>query len=200
MSVNVEHLRRLYRNMSDDALLDVDRDELVAEAQQILDEELTSRGLDGEAATEETDVVEAATYDHDPDWAEDGVEVFSVTAVPGITSESTADACAALTAAGIPCHVDHIELQQEEPSGPRPTHRWRVTVPGELSLQAMSILDRDVFNVDFEEEWRSHLEQLSDDQVKKLSPQQAFCGLFDKIERVNRIYKEEMARRGLNAG
>jgi hypothetical protein len=30
-----------------------------------------------------------------------------------------------------------------------------------------------------------------------MNPQIAFCGLFDRIERVNRIYNEEIARRRL---
>jgi hypothetical protein len=30
-----------------------------------------------------------------------------------------------------------------------------------------------------------------------MNPEAAFCGLFDRVERVNRVYDEEIARRGL---
>ena len=46
-------------------------------------------------------------------------------------------------------------------------------------------------------EWKTHLEALSDDDLRAMSPQFAFCGLFDRIERVNRVYDEEVARRRL---
>lgn len=67
-------------------------------------------------------------------------------------------------------------------------------VPGGLNLQAASVLDRDIFNTEFEAEWKTHLETLSDDELHTMNPQEAFCGLFDRIERVTRAYAEEIAR------
>jgi len=32
-----------------------------------------------------------------------------------------------------------------------------------------------------------------------MSPEAAFCGLFDRVERVTKAYDEEIARRGLRA-
>ena len=63
-------------------------------------------------------------------------------------------------------------------------------MPGNLNLLAASVLDRDIFNEDFEAEWRTHLETLSDAEVLNLSPEAVFCGLFDRIERVNRVYTD----------
>jgi hypothetical protein len=59
----------------------------------------------------------------------------------------------------------------------------------------MSILDRDFFNQEFEEERKTHLEMLSDDELREMKPDVAFCGLFDRVERVTRAYDEEIARR-----
>ena len=39
---------------------------------------------------------------------------------------------------------------------------------------------------------------LSDEEVLEMKPEVAFCGLFDRVERVNRAYDEELARRRLN--
>jgi hypothetical protein len=44
---------------------------------------------------------------------------------------------------------------------------------------------------------RTKLSLLSDAEVRELSPEECFCGLFDRVERINRVYGEELARRGL---
>jgi hypothetical protein len=68
-------------------------------------------------------------------------------------------------------------------------------VPGDLNLRATSVLERDIFNTDFEAEWKTHLEMLSDEDVRAMDPREVFCGLFDRVERVTRSYEEEIARR-----
>jgi hypothetical protein len=100
-----------------------------------------------------------------------------------------------LEAAGIPCYFDLIE--EEKISKPPPTHRWRVMVPDKLSLRARSVLARDIFNSEFEAGWRSQLEMFSDEELREMVPQVAYCGLFDRVERVIKAYNEEIARRGL---
>jgi hypothetical protein len=70
-------------------------------------------------------------------------------------------------------------------------------VPGDLNLEAGSILDRDIFNADFEAQWKAHLEILSDEELGAVNPEDAFCGLFDRVERVLNTYEAELARRGL---
>jgi hypothetical protein len=52
-----------------------------------------------------------------------------------------------------------------------------------------------MFNQEFEEIWRTHLKILSDRDFAAMTPKTAFCGLFDKIERVTRVYEEERRRR-----
>jgi hypothetical protein len=91
--------------------------------------------------------------------------------------------------------MTEISLDENENAGPAITHQWRLLVPGDLNLRAASVLDRDIFNPDFEKQWRTHLEGLSDDEIRTVNPKVAFCGLFDKVERVTRVYNEEMARR-----
>jgi hypothetical protein len=107
------------------------------------------------------------------------------------------DARDALEAAGISCYLDLFEIQEEMSVFQKPTHRWRLMVPGNLSLNATSVLERDIFNSDFEAEWKTHLETLSDDELRAMTPRSAFCGLFDRVERVTRAYDAEIARRRL---
>ena len=64
-------------------------------------------------------------------------------------------------------------------------------------LAALSVLDRDIFNQEFEHQWRAHLEVLSDEDLRVMEPQYAFCGLYDRLERINKAYDEELERRGL---
>ena len=75
--------------------------------------------------------------------------------------------------------------------------RWRVLVPGKLIHRATSVIDRDIFNAEFEAQWKAHLEMLSDEELHVMEPQYAFCGLYDRLERINRAYDEELQRRGL---
>jgi hypothetical protein len=58
MSIDPEEFRRHYASLSDEGLLEIDRDELVEMAQQCYDEELAQRGIalqgDGDAAPDES--------------------------------------------------------------------------------------------------------------------------------------------------
>jgi len=58
-----------------------------------------------------------------------------------------------------------------------PAYRWRVLVPGNIKLHAVSILDRDILNEEFEAEWKTHLETRPDKEVRDMTPQVTFCGL-----------------------
>jgi hypothetical protein len=64
-------------------------------------------------------------------------------------------------------------------------------------MLATSVLDRDVFNEEFESLWKTHLEMLTDQELSEADPREVFCGLFDRIERVIGAYRDELARRGL---
>jgi hypothetical protein len=60
-------------------------------------------------------------------------------------------------------------------------------------------LDRDIYNDEFEAEWKTHLETFSDKELRAMNPQVVFCGLFDRLERAKNAYAEELARRKLRA-
>lgn len=189
MAADQQFLREHYASLSDEALASIDRAELVASAQQCYDEEVRSRG---------NTVEDAQLDDEKPDWLPDANEVFSRVAVPGAPpAPDIEDARDALEAAGIPVYLDVTQEVPEPDPSPSPVQTWRVMVPGNLNLHATSVLERDIFNADFEEHWKTHLEMLSDDEVLEMTPETAFCGLFDRVERVTRAYEEELARRKL---
>jgi hypothetical protein len=130
-----------------------------------------------------------------PAWYEEGSEVYSVDSRTvtylGVDAEA---ARAALEAAGIPCYLEFCEEPPEYDGDPL-THRWRVLVPGKFNMRATNALDRDIFNDEFEATWRAHLEMLSDKELSEADPKQVFCGLFDRVERVIRVYRDEQSRR-----
>jgi hypothetical protein len=213
MQPDPEYLRRHYSSLSDDALLAIDRDELVETAQQCYDAELNTRDLPARSSVRKTVRAQVPTRSNDlsdeeveaegdsfetgdsPDWLDEAAEVYSVVAAPGTTAEDAASGARnVLEAADIPCHLELIETPEEKIP---PTNRWRLLVPGNFHLQATSTLERDIFNHEFEAGWKTFLEVLSDDELLEVSPEVVLCGLFDRIERVTRTYEEEVARRRL---
>lgn len=196
MKLDTEFLRQHYAAMSDEELQSVERDDLVGAAQQIFDEEVASReSAEPEAAPARRGMA-PQNQEIEQDWLEDAAEAYSSYARPGTTdpSEGSVDARDALEAAGIPAHLD---LQEDAEQEPQMRYRWRVLVPGKLIHRAASVLDRDIFNAEFEAQWRTHLELLSDEELRVMDPQYAFCGLYDRLERINRAYDEELERRGI---
>jgi len=199
MPIDLEYLRRHYASLSDEALQELDRSELVEAAQKCYDEELVRRKPIGpttpsvQTADLESDLPE---YDNKPEWLDDASEVFSQVEAAGVTTApEIANARDALEAAGIPCYLDLSDPPKEVPPTRKPSRLWRLMVPGNLNQRATSILERDIFNADFEAEWKTHLEMLSDEELRAMDPQVAFCGLFDRVERVTRAFDEEIARR-----
>jgi hypothetical protein len=212
MPVDPEYLREHYASLSDEALLAIDRAELVKAAQECYDDELGQRGLAsgrGVRRTEAQHSVPRPPYhaDHEapgasdiPGWLEEAAEVYSRVDLSGAGPTSdVVDARDALEAAGIPCYLDLFEIPEEKSEVQKPAHRWRLMVPGNFNLHATSVVERDIFNADFEAEWKTHLETLSDEELRAMTPRAAFCGLFDRVERVTKAYEEEIARRGLRA-
>lgn len=199
MQPDVDFLRQHYASLSDEELLATDRNDLVEVAQGVFDEEVRSRDLGAKPKparvrrqVEDEEEVEIAD-----DWLEDAAEAYSNYARPGVAdpSQGSVDARDALEAARIPCHLELYE--EPETDGEQFRYRWRVLVPGKLVHRAMSVLDRDIFNPEFESQWRAHLEMLSDDDLRVMEPEYAFCGLYDRIERIVRAYDEELERRRL---
>jgi hypothetical protein len=193
MQLDTGFLRQHYAAMSDEELQSIDRDDLVGAAQKIFDEEVGRREAPARPVRQ---AMAMHVEEVEQDWLEDAAEAYSSSARRGSTdpSEGSVDARDVLEAAGIPCHLElHEEPEQDE----QMQFRWRVLVPGKLIHRAASVLDRDIFNADFEAELKTHLEMLSDDELRVMEPQYAFCGLYDRLERINRAYDEELARRGM---
>ena len=68
-------------------------------------------------------------------------------------------------------------------------------VPGGFHLSATSILDKEFFNPRLEAEWRSHLQELSDEDFDALKLEDLTAGLMDRVDRLTRAYTEEQERR-----
>jgi len=200
MQVDPGYLQRHYASLSDEALLDINPDDLVDTARACFEAEFRERQLNRqvELYADEGPLVEIAEGDDEPGWLEDGVEIYSGVIRAGAAAAPDADHFrTTLEAAGIPCHLEIHEEEPAEPVASEATHRWRLVVPGKLNLQATGILQRDVFNEEMEAGWRAHLEALTDEEISAVNPHTEFCGLFDQIDRVTRAFKEELSRRGL---
>ena len=205
MRLDPNYLKQHYESLSDEALTHINRDDLTPEAQLCYDAEMAVRRSNQIFDPEQQDLpVEEMAAIIDPqastinlDWLEDAAEVYSEVIQPGRIPElDSASARDALDAAHIPCHLEICEIEKEVPSRfPPPTHRWRLLVPGKLNMWASSVIQRDVFNDDFEAMWKGHLETLSDAELREMKPEVAFCGLIDRIERATRAYHRELAAR-----
>jgi hypothetical protein len=203
MPVDLKYLREHYASLSDEALSAINRAELVQEAQQCYDQEFNRRKV-GRPSTpvptydldEGLEMDEALGAGDQPLWLDEAAEIYSRYAQPGsVPADDVLEAQQTLDAAGIPCHLELVE--EDQSTAPPPTHRWRVMVPGKLSLRASSVLERDIFNSEFEAGWRTRLETLSDEELREMIPEVAYSGLFDRVERVTKAYEEEIARRKL---
>jgi hypothetical protein len=211
MQPDLEFLRRHYASLSDEALLEIHRAELVETARPLYDQELVQRKLASkysltrarvESPPEGSQPYHPPDGDERPEWIEDSAEVFGRQSHPGDSFAPEVDSArAVLEAAGIPCFVEYVEtpVEPEDFDPPKPIREWKLMVPGQYNIEATSIIERDMLNEQFESDWKTHLEMLSDEELREVSPQKAFCGLFDKVERVTRVYDEELERRRMKA-
>jgi hypothetical protein len=195
MQLDLESLRQHYASLSDAALLEMDRADLVEMAQQCYDVEMARRklggGLDYGHTNGEAADFNASRLDVPSGWRTDAALVYSATVVPGRNdAPEAANARDALEAAGIPCSLEVVESPDDK-------RERELKVPGKYVFLATNIIDRDIFNAEFEQEWKAHLENLPTDELRSMEPHAAFCGLYDKIERINRVYNVELIRRGL---
>src|SRR5690349_8200265 len=100
MAVDPKYLREHYASLSDEGLLEMERGDLVEVAQQIYDEEMKRRGLVStgvavrpkaryeapiaeDASAEDEEIDEPRFDGEEPDWLDEGAEVYSVTVLPG---------------------------------------------------------------------------------------------------------------------
>jgi len=197
---NPENLRKQYASLNDDALLAIDRSELVEAAQKCLDAEMAARGLrspvsrkagnTGDLANEVGDEEEIENQD-EPDWLPDAASAASFTVYPGGDAAIQLDAARhALKSAGIPCYA-----AVRKDAGPPVSTFYELMIPGAFSLTAQSVLDRDVYNPQLEEEWRNHFETMSDDDFRTLDLASMTAGWQDRVERLTRAYEDELDKR-----
>ena len=202
--MDAEYFRRHYASLSDEELLRIERDELTEVACKCFDQEMNKRGLVGtkEESTEVESEAVALPLTVASDEVDDELlagETFVVSSYlesPGAAADAD-DAYKALRAAGIPCRVDET-LSEAEPAQP-PGKLLQVVVPSSLTLQATSIVDRDVHNPWIEMDWRTHLSSLTDEEFSKISPEVICAGLLDRAARLKKAYLEELRKRNLKA-
>src|SRR5262249_34618290 len=123
----------------------------------------------------------------EPDWIDSAAPACSFQVGQGRRyAEDAERACAILRNAGVPSRVI-----SEHEEGVTPDH-ITVIVPGALSLKAASVLDRDLFNEEMEENWRTHFELLSDEDLLALRSEDLCAGLLDRAARLKRVYEESL--------
>jgi hypothetical protein len=182
--------------LSDEALLALDRAELLEMAQQVYDQELRSRRLTAEPGEDESANNELGDVKGlKPRWLDDAACAAVFASYHGGSSGSDAEGARdLLEAAGIPCYIDVQKADRSE-GDTRSQSEFRLLVPSKLNLEAVSLLDKEIFNAELEAEYRTHFEQLSDEELRAVKPEVLLAGLSDRIERLTRAYTEEMERR-----
>lgn len=202
MRIDIEDFRKHYASLSDAALLELNRSELVDAAQKCYDEELARRDLHSGSKTRLPGVVrdredDRAEEEPEVDWLEEATCVCSFASFPGDDSaKKIEDARGALQRAGIPCHAATRRIEPTPtPSGTR--LEYELMVPSRFTLEAMSVLDQEIFNAEIEADWRVHFEALSDKDLQAADPQALVAGLLDRVDRLTRSYQQELERRGL---
>jgi hypothetical protein len=202
VKIDPEDFRRHYASLSDEALLDIDANELTEIARRCYDEEISRRGFDeaeedaeaGLDIEEDGDVEQYAMSDLDggekPGWLEHADVAFSLSVHPGVhNTPELEQARNVLKAAQIPYYVA-IPENAESPV-------YELMVPSARYLEAVGLLDTEIFNPEIEANWRTHLAALSDAELRALKPKALTVGLLDRAQRLTRAYNEEMAGRKL---
>lgn len=214
MKIDPEDLRRHYESLSDEGLLDIDRADLAPMAQGIYDQEIARRSLDALPELEEEPYHRgmpifkpgeggAIAGELGPDegndgpppaWLEDAACPWSayVNSQAGYISTG-AEVQTALREAGIPSRIVVKPPEPEPPSAPRGL--YCVMVPGDFGTRACSVVERKIFNRDAETEWRSQLQSFSDEELRALNPEDFWGAYLDRAERMQRAYRDEIARR-----
>ncbi len=208
MRIDRRKLGRHYASLTDEELLSINREDLTETAQVIYGEEIARRGLEKKLAEEEAsetkiqhlrginDLLDSGHTE--PEWLENAVCACSFVISPGKNSEEKASlAQTTLQKAGIPGHLTMVHETYD--NGDLEQDIIKLMVPIAQAFNASSILERDLFNAEYEPEWRSQLGVLSDEDLLALDPNIFCAGILDIITRMNRAYAEEMAKRGLKA-
>jgi hypothetical protein len=202
MQITTEELRQHYASLSDEELRDLDPADLTDAARKVYEVERQKRHPAAQVSPSAETRVEAAEEEDDvePDWLENAACACSFQSTAGTNYAGyAASARDVLLAAGVPCQLS-IEPRDPENAGEQPNDEYRVLVPSALNLKAMSVLDKEIFNSELEQQWRGHFATLSDDELRALSPEVICGGLIDRVERLTRAYRNELERRGSGSG
>ena len=198
MQIDSDELRRYYASLSDESLLALDREELTEVAQEAYDHERSQRGLDDES----DDGVDESGWQEEtgaekPDWLEEASCACTFTAArPGDQAAAGAEnARAVLETSGIPCHLATHKIDPQTARAEL-RYEYRLMVPGNLSMPAASVLDKEIFNAEVEAEWKMYFESLSDEELRDVDSEDLFAGLRDRVDRATRAYHEALAARG----
>jgi hypothetical protein len=203
LKIDPEDFRRYYDSLSDDALLEIERDELVPVAQQMYDQEIMRRHLMPDQPEQEQEPAagepQGAGFHAGENWLENSVCAYSsfVRRADDEASQRMLQARDILTAAGIPAEVKYRKEVKEVTE-----HRedlGEVLVPANLIMYASSILDKEIFNREEEQGYRMYFSSLSDEELRSADPKLLFAGLVDRLERARKAYYEEVAKRALPA-
>jgi hypothetical protein len=209
MQIGRRELGEHFASLNDEELLDLKREELTETAQGIYDKEIAHRELDRKLSVKtEIEKTETSFSEPnqlredeivDPDWHQDGVLVCSFVDTPGSNAaEKVSNAQKALQAAGIPSHLK-AKRELAASGKPDPFDTLEILAPVRYAMHAASILNRDLFNDEFETYWRDHLIILSNEDLLALDPDIFCAGLLDQLARMKKAYAEEMKKRNLKA-
>jgi hypothetical protein len=194
MEISRDDLSSFYVSLSDAELRAIDRSELTDLAQQCYDLEFKRRRLAEESPSPYAEP-QTGSREEIPDWLDTAVAVCSFEVGSGQRyAEEAERACDILRDAGIPTQV---VSEHEDGMGP---DSLNVMVPGVLSLKATSVLDRNLFNEELEETWRSHFDELSDKELHALNADDLCAGLLDRAARLKRVYENALVRRKTEIG
>ncbi|MEP7352481.1 MAG: hypothetical protein ABI824_04535 [Acidobacteriota bacterium] len=146
MAVNIEELQKRFASLTDEALLEVKRDDLVAGAQACLDQEFADRGLDiapghvpsdreHELNAEGLAPVEAEGEGNQVGW--EFLQEFD-------TPEEVSIAISLLRSAEIPAYTPSQDVSRVNPLAGLIEGAFRVYVPTGMAEEAREILDTPV--------------------------------------------------------
>jgi hypothetical protein len=197
MNIDLVKLQQQYSMLNDDALLEINRSELVDAARQVYDAELRARNLRPERHLDplvgNDELPDLGAQGEAPDWLEDAMAVMSIAQTPGANpADQMADARIALDQSRIPNY-----LTVREPAEHGDNALYELMVPAGQHLNALSVLDQRIFNPRMEEDWKAHFSTMTDDQLMELDADDLVAGLRDRIERLVRAYEDELLKRGL---
>lgn len=183
--------------LNDDALLEMNRNELVQAAREVYDAELHTRNLrparNVEPLTGDDELPDLEAQGEAPDWIDDAMAVMSIAQTPGSNpAEQMADARLALDRTRIPNYLTIREAADKSEQT-----LYELMVPTGQHLNALSVLDQKIFNLRMEEDWKAHFATMADDQLMELDADVLVAGLRDRIDRLVRAYEDELLKRGL---